>query len=86
MNNVLAMGNVDFLMAVQPEIDDVAHAQRGNVRQLRFARLAGRGYPVIETMPVINGFGIDHYRNISGLGGDRRNVNIGKLPKSFKWF
>ena len=63
-----------LLMAVQPEIDDVAHAQYGNVRQLRFAWLAGRGYPVIETMPVIDGFGIDHHRNISGLRGDPKTV------------
>jgi hypothetical protein len=61
-------------MAVQPEIDDVAHAQCGNVRQLRFAWLAGRGYPVIETMPVIDGLGIDHHRNISGLRGDPKTA------------
>src|ERR1700720_4683088 len=54
--------------------NDVAHAQCGNVRQLRFAWLAGRGYPVIETMPVIDGLGIDHHRNISGLRGDPKTV------------
>jgi hypothetical protein len=37
--------------------------------------LAGRTwFPVIETMPVIDGFGIDHHRNISGLRGDRKTA------------
>ena len=51
-------------MAMQAEIDDVADAQCVDISQLRFGRLTGCGYPVIEPTPIVNGFRIDLTRSI----------------------
>jgi hypothetical protein len=69
---------------MQAKVDDVADAQCVNVSQLRFGRLAGCGYPVIEPTPIVNGFRIGHHsldfgfrrRSPAGHSADRR----GQLP------
>jgi hypothetical protein len=43
-------------MGVEPQVDDVTDAESVDIGQLRFGRLAGCRYPIIETTPVINRF------------------------------
>ena len=45
---------------MEPQIDNVADAERVDLGQLRFGRLAGCRYPIIETTPVIDGFRVGH--------------------------
>src|ERR1700736_6697180 len=49
-----------LLMGVEPQVDDVADAKSVDISQLRFGRLAGCRYPVIETTPVIDRFRVGH--------------------------
>ena len=55
-------------MAMQAKVDDVADAQCVNVSQLRFGRLAGCGYPVIEPTPIVDGFRVGHHSLVFGFG------------------
>jgi hypothetical protein len=57
---------------MQAKVDDVADAQYVDISQLRFGRLTGCGYPVIEPTPIVNGFRIGHYSLDFGLGGGAR--------------
>src|SRR5690349_23333588 len=67
-------------MAMQAKVNDVADAQCVDISQLRFGRLTGCGYPVIEPAPIINGFWIGHHslvfwlrrRSPTGYSVDRR--------------
>jgi hypothetical protein len=63
----LAIGVAPLALLAAIDASFRVDAQRGNVRQLCFGRLAGRGYPVIKTIPVIDGFGVDHHQSISGF-------------------
>ena len=63
-------------MAMQAKVDDVADAQCVNVSQLRFGRLAGCGYPVIEPTPIVNGFRIGHPSILVFGGGARRGTRL----------
>ena len=49
-----------LFMAVQPKIDDVAHAEGLDGGQFRLGRLARGGDPVIQPEPVIDRVGIGH--------------------------
>src|ERR1700730_5535357 len=49
-----------LLMGVEPQVDDVADAKSVDISQLRFGRLAGCRYPVIETTPVVNRVRVGH--------------------------
>src|SRR6266851_4953191 len=51
-----------FLMGVEPQVDDVADAESVDIGQLRFGRLAGCRYPIIETTPV-RGHSVGCYLN-----------------------
>jgi hypothetical protein len=50
-----------LLMGLEPQVDDVADAQRVDVGQLRLGRLTGCGYPVIEPSPVVYGIRVGHH-------------------------
>ena len=65
-----------LLMAMQPEIDDVADAQCVDISQLRFGRLTGCGYPVIEPTPIVDGFRVDHHSRFWLSGGARRGTRL----------
>jgi hypothetical protein len=47
-------------VGVEPEIDDVPHAESADVGELLLGGLAGCRYPIIETTPVVDRFRIDH--------------------------
>jgi hypothetical protein len=42
--------------------------------------LAGRGYPIIKTIPVIDGFGVDHHQSISRFtrSSTLRSIELGR--------
>jgi hypothetical protein len=64
---------------MQAKVDDVADAQCVDISQLRFGRLAGCGYPVIEPTPIVNGFRIGHHSLDFWLGfgaGARRGTRL----------
>jgi hypothetical protein len=65
-----------LFVGVKPEVDDVADAETVNVRELRFGRLTGRGYPIIETTPVVDRFGVGHQSSDFGFGGSRRGTQL----------
>src|SRR5215831_17378346 len=44
--------------------------------QLRFGRLTGRGYPVVEPKPIVNGFWIGHSLEFGLGGGARRGTRL----------
>src|SRR5215472_15437997 len=49
-----------LFVGVEPEIDDVPHAESADVRELLLGGLAGCRYAIIETTPVVDHFRIDH--------------------------
>src|SRR5438132_8623933 len=49
-----------LVMGVEPQVDNVADAESVDIGQLRFGRLAGCRYPIIETTPVIDRFRVGH--------------------------
>jgi hypothetical protein len=59
-------------MGVEPQVDNVADAESVDIGQLRFGRLAGCRYPIIETTPVILNPAVDSRR-----GG---NLRLGLQP------
>src|SRR6202035_688092 len=64
-------------MGVEPQVDDVADAQRVDVGQLRLGRLTGCGYPVIEPSPVVYGFRVRHHSlDFSFSGRARRGTRL----------
>jgi hypothetical protein len=64
-------------MGVEPEIDDVAAPHGVDVCELRLGRLAGRGYPVIEPTPVVDGFRVSHHSLDFGFPvGARRGTRL----------
>jgi hypothetical protein len=57
-------------MAIQAKVDDVADAQCVDISQLRFGRLTGCGYPVIEPTPIVNASGSAITRSIPASAED----------------
>jgi hypothetical protein len=49
-----------LLMVVKPEIDDMPDTQRVEIFELRFSRLTRRSDPIVEAMPLIDGFRVGH--------------------------
>src|SRR5438132_1535215 len=49
-----------LVMGVEPQVDNVADAESVDIGQLRFGRLAGCRYPIIETTPVVDRFRVGH--------------------------
>src|ERR1700675_3169875 len=73
-----------LFMAVKPEIDDMADAQRLDVRELLFGRLTGRCHSIIKSAPVVDRFRVSHHSLDSGFGwGARRGtrpISVDSFP------
>jgi hypothetical protein len=59
-----------LVMGVEPQVDNVADAESVDIGQLRFGRLAGCRYPIIETTPVIDRFRVGHGTLLLSAQGD----------------
>ena len=49
-------------MGVQTKVDDVPYSETSDFCELRLGRLTRGRYPIVQAMPVVNAFGVGHWK------------------------